>query len=118
MPFDEVKTKTTPRAERLAECPDCKSLFWLNDDEDETYCSECDGVAYVQRPSDPDAELLAAVEKLDEARLIIRALLGAPPPRIWKRWPVIHARATRFLTELAWSELDAKFTEHTQAEAD
>ncbi len=35
--------------------------------------------------------------ELCEARQIIRALLGAPPPRTWKKWPNIHKRATEFL---------------------
>lgn len=48
-----------------------------------------------------EVEAMGAICKLqddlDEARKIIRALLGAPPPRIWKKWPNIHKRATEFL---------------------
>lgn len=36
-------------------------------------------------------------DELHEARTIIRALLGAPPPRIWKKWPNIQKRAAEFL---------------------
>lgn len=36
-------------------------------------------------------------DELEEARLIIRAILGAPPPKIWKKWPNIHKQATEFL---------------------
>jgi hypothetical protein len=36
-------------------------------------------------------------DELHEAREIIRALLGAPPPRTWKKWPNIHKKATEFL---------------------
>jgi hypothetical protein len=36
-------------------------------------------------------------DELQEARLNIRALLGAPPPRTWNKWPKIYERATDFL---------------------
>lgn len=36
-------------------------------------------------------------DELHEAREIIRALLGAPPPRTWEKWPNIYKRATKFL---------------------
>lgn len=36
-------------------------------------------------------------DELYEARKIIRALLGAPPPRTWKKWPNIHRQANEFL---------------------
>lgn len=36
-------------------------------------------------------------DELYEACKIIRALLGAPPPRIWGKWPNVHKRATEYL---------------------
>lgn len=44
---------------------------------------------------------ISDIEKLEvdvaEAEKLISALLGAPPPRIWKKWPNIHAQANNFL---------------------
>ena len=37
--------------------------------------------------------------ELHEAKKIIRALLGAPPPGIWRKWPVAYRKATTFLEE-------------------
>lgn len=39
----------------------------------------------------------AIQDQLQEAHQIIKALLGAPPPRTWKKWPNIYKRATEFL---------------------
>lgn len=36
-------------------------------------------------------------DELEEAWIIIRALLGAPPPRTWAKWPNVHKQATEFL---------------------
>ena len=36
-------------------------------------------------------------EQLAEAKSLIRALLGAPPPRVWKKWPNVYRRAVDFL---------------------
>lgn len=38
-------------------------------------------------------------DELYEACKIIRALLGAPPPRIWEKWPNLHKQATEYLRE-------------------
>jgi hypothetical protein len=54
-----------------------------------------------KRPTSIEIEAMGAIcklkKELNEARTIIRALLGAPPPRTWKKWPVIHQKATDFL---------------------
>jgi len=39
----------------------------------------------------------SAEDYTEEACQIIRALLGAPPPRTWEKWPVVYKRAREFL---------------------
>jgi hypothetical protein len=46
-----------------------------------------------------EIEAMQSKDELEEARKIIRALLGAPPPRTWRKWPNIHKRATKFLKQ-------------------
>lgn len=38
-----------------------------------------------------------------EAMGSICSLLGAPPPRTWKKWPNVHKAATEYLKESGYS---------------
>ena len=48
----------------------------------------------------PDSEAgEGEVAAVQEACTIIRALLGAPPPRVWRKWPVVYRTATEYLAK-------------------
>lgn len=48
-----------------------------------------------------EVEAMGAIVNLQnelyEACKIIRALLGVPPPRLWRKWPNVHRQATEYL---------------------
>jgi hypothetical protein len=67
-----------------------KAIHQASDD----FLTDESGVQTVGKLEDTVLELQA---DLEEAERLIAALQGAPPPRIWKKWPKLTEKANKFL---------------------
>lgn len=79
-------------------------FYWCGDEayieETDKKCWKCNRpLLYVNELPEHYDKLLG---ELEEAQKLIRALLGAPPPRTWKKWPNIYRSANEFLSQADW----------------